>query len=47
MRKLFERPDETTVGFCERCGDICDDRCRRVASRERALLHQARLGVRV
>lgn len=47
MRKLFERASELTARFCERCGQVCDERCRGQALRERALLHQAWLGVRV
>ena len=46
MRKLFEKRGEPPVGFCETCGEVCDDRCRQQASRERALLQQAWLGVR-
>ena len=47
MRKLFERASESTARFCERCGQVCDGRCRGQALRERTLLHQAWLGVRV
>lgn len=47
MRKLFKRTRELAVGFCERCGRVCDAGCRRAARRDRALLRQLRLGVRV
>jgi hypothetical protein len=46
MRKLFESASEGTVGWCERCGEVCDDACRRQALYERVLLNQAWLGVR-
>ena len=47
MRKVFGRTKELAVAFCERCGQVCDAGCRRAALRERALLQQLWLGVRV
>ena len=38
---------ELAVRFCERCGRVCDDGCRRAAVRERVLLQQLWLGVRL
>ena len=46
MRTLFKRTRELAVSFCERCGRVCNG-CRGAALRERALLRQLRLGVRV
>ena len=46
MRNPFAGMRESTVRFCDRCSHVCDERCRRQALRERALLHQAWLGVR-
>ena len=46
MPKLFAKTREMTVRFCERCSQVCDEGCRRQALRERALLHQAWVGVR-
>ena len=45
MWRLFERTKDLTVSFCERCGRICDDTCRRPALRERVLLQQVWRGV--
>ena len=47
MRRLFTRTKELSARFCERCAEICDDGCRRAALRERALVQQLWLGVRV
>jgi hypothetical protein len=47
MRTLFGKTKESVVSFCERCGEVCDDGCRRAALRERALLQQLWLGVRL
>ena len=47
MRKLFTKTKEQTVTFCERCGEVCDAGCRQAAVRERTLLQQQWLGVRV
>ncbi|MCZ7587471.1 MAG: hypothetical protein M5U27_01135 [Gaiella sp.] len=47
MWKLFEKERESTVSFCDRCGQVCDERCRSEALREQALLQQLRLGFRV
>jgi hypothetical protein len=47
MRNLFKSTNESALSFCERCGEVCDAGCRRSALRERALLQQAWLGVRV
>ena len=44
--KLFERA-ESTVSFCDRCGQVCDERCRSDAQREQALLQRLRLGIRL
>ena len=38
---------EVAVMFCGRCGQVCDDGCRRAAVRERVLLQQLWLGVRL
>jgi hypothetical protein len=47
MLKLFKRTRVLAVGFCERCGRICDAACRRNAvvegARERALLQGMRV----
>lgn len=32
--KLFKRKDEE-IEFCDRCGSVCDSRCRADALRER------------
>lgn len=47
MRRLFTRTKEVAVTFCERCAELCEEGCRRAALRERALLQQLWLGVRV
>ena len=47
MRNLFEGTKELAVTFCARCGEVCNAGCRRAALRERALLRQLWLGVRV
>jgi hypothetical protein len=47
MRRLFTRIKEVAVTFCERCAEVCDDRCRRAALHERTLPQQLWLGVRV
>jgi hypothetical protein len=47
MRRLFKRTKELAVSFCERCGRVCDAGCRRAALRERTLLQQPWLGVRI
>ena len=38
---------EPRVTFCERCGEACGDGCRQSAVRERVLLQQLWLGVRL
>jgi hypothetical protein len=47
MRRLFKRTKELSATFCKRCGRVCVEGCRRAALRERALLQQLWLGVRV
>ena len=48
MRSLSRRRrKELAVGFYERCGEVCGDGCRRATLRERALLQQLWLGVRM
>jgi hypothetical protein len=47
MWKQRKRTAEPAVRFCERCGQVCGVACRRSALRERALLQQLWLGVRV
>lgn len=47
MKKLFRKTRESTITFCERCGEVCDERCGPRALRERALLNHAWFGVRV
>ena len=47
MWKLFDGTKELAVRFCERCGEVCDAGCRRAALRERTLLQELWLGVRV
>jgi hypothetical protein len=46
--KLF-RPDPkpVDVDFCDRCGSICDERCRRAALRDRAFDRVLRFGGRI
>jgi len=43
----FERTKELAFRLCERCVQVCDRDCRRMALRQSALLHQLWLGVRV
>lgn len=45
MWTLFKRTRELTFRFCERCGRVCDDTCRRAALRERVLLQQVWRGM--
>jgi hypothetical protein len=47
MWNLFNRTKELAVGSRERCGRVCDAGCRPVAQRERAMLQELWLGVRV
>jgi hypothetical protein len=47
MWRLLTSTKELTVALCERCAGICEDGCRRPALRERELLDQLWLGVRV
>ena len=47
MWNVFNRTKELAVGFCERCGRVCDAGCRRAALRGRPLLQQSWLGVRI
>jgi len=47
MLRLFDGTRKLTVRFRERCGQVCDERCRRAALRERASLQQLWLGVRI
>ena len=47
MWSLSRQTKGLAVGFCERCGEVCDDVCRRAALRERAMLQQLWLGVRL
>ena len=47
MWSLSRRTKALAVSFCERCSEVCDDACRRAALRERALLQQLWLGVRL
>jgi len=35
------------VDFCDRCGSICDERCRRTALRDRAFDRVLRFGGRI
>ena len=44
MWSPLDRTSELAVEFCERCGQVCDDGCRRAAVRERALLQQCGWG---
>jgi hypothetical protein len=44
MLRLFKRPKELAVEFCERCSQVCDAGCRRAALRERALMQAWRHG---
>jgi hypothetical protein len=46
MRNPFNTR-ELAETFCERCGQVCGDGCRRPAVRERVLLQQLWLGVRL
>jgi hypothetical protein len=34
---MFRRPKSTDAEFCDRCGSVCDARCRALAIREQAL----------
>lgn len=48
MRGLSRRRrNELAVGVYERCAEVCGDACRRARLRERALLQQLWLGVRM
>lgn len=47
MWKLFESTRESTVWACDRCGHVCDERCRSAGRREQELLRQLRLGLRL
>ena len=47
MRTLFTRTRELTGRFCERCAQVCHESRRRAAMRERLLLQQLWLGVRI
>ena len=47
MESVATTTSELAVAFCERCGQVCDDGCRRAAVRERVLLQQLWLGVRL
>jgi hypothetical protein len=47
MRKLSRRTKGLAVSFCDRCGEVCDAGWRRAALRERAILQQLWLGVRI
>ena len=47
VRKLFKKTRELAVSFCERRGWVCDAGCRGAALRDRSLLRQLRLGVRL
>jgi hypothetical protein len=44
MLRLFKRPKELAVEFCERCSQVCDAGCRRTALRERTLMQAWRHG---
>jgi hypothetical protein len=46
MLKLFKRPRERAVQFCERCGTVCDAACRADAMRDRARERAILLGTR-
>ncbi|HEX6761795.1 MAG TPA: hypothetical protein VF094_03235 [Gaiellaceae bacterium] len=46
MPKLFSRPSELAVEFCERCGSVCDAACRRNAIIDRARDQALLLGQR-
>jgi hypothetical protein len=45
MRSAITR--ELAEMSCECCGQVCDDGCRRAAVRDRVLLQQLWLGVRL
>ena len=47
MLKLFKRTKELTVTFCERCGKVCDARCRRASLPDRTLSQRLWLGVQI
>ena len=40
MGKLFRQTKQLAISVCERCGRLCDDACRRAASRRQVLLQQ-------
>ena len=42
----FFRTDKTTIEFCERCGNVCDSRCRAEAIRSQAADQALRYGWR-
>ena len=44
FRPMSRRAD---VEFCDRCGSICDERCRRAALRDRAFDRVLRFGGRI
>ena len=37
---------ESVVSFCDRCAQVCDDRCRRGTVKDEAALGVLRFGVR-
>jgi hypothetical protein len=45
--KLRRKPREPRVEFCDQCGNVCDDRCRAEAARQRNLDRARLLGVRL
>lgn len=47
MWRLLTRTKKLSVTLCERCAEVCDQRCWRTGLRERALLQQLCLGTRV
>ncbi len=47
MWSPFDTTSKLAVTFRERCRQVCDDGCRRAAVRERVLLQQLWLGVRL
>lgn len=44
--KMFKRTRELVVEFCDRCGSVCDNACRRTALLERARERALANGVR-
>jgi hypothetical protein len=47
MLKLFNKPREMAVEFCDRCGSVCDAACRRNAVIGRARVRALLLGMRI